>query len=114
MASRGGLVEGAVRVARRGQQFGWLDGGGGSVGEARHTGGTPHAYKIEVARLNGPPPPPLRSHRRLRNRGWKRLFNLLALSVSPAATSCSHPDAFVILSGTSAVLCNVLTPSREV
>ena len=29
-------------------------------------------------------------------------------------TSCSHPDAFVMLSGTSAVLCNVLTPSREV
>ena len=25
------------------------------------------------------------------------------------ATSCSHPDAFVILSGTSAMLCNVST-----
>ena len=59
----------------------------------------------------------------VRNQDWKRPFNLLADSVSPARastvipstdTSCSHPDAFVMLSGTSAVLCNVLMPSREV
>ena len=32
----------------------------------------------------------------------------------PFCTSNSHPDAFVILFGTSAMLCNVLTPSTEV
>ena len=42
---------------------------------------------------------------------WQSVFRLRAPSTD---TSCSHPDAFVMLSGTSAVLCNVLTPSREV
>ena len=57
---------------------------------------------------------------RLRNRDWKRPLNLLAVSVSPARAHLqsflahSHPDAFAMLSGTSAVLSNVLTPSREV
>ena len=56
---------------------------------------------------------------RLRNRDWTRPYSLACThtsSVIPstAATSNSHPDAFIILSGTSAVLCNVLTPSTEV
>ena len=60
---------------------------------------------------------------RLRNRDWNCPFNLLALNVSPArastiipstATSSSHPDAFVISSGTSAMQCIVLTPSTQV
>ena len=48
---------------------------------------------------------------------WQSVFHLRAriyTVIFIIATSCSHPDAFVMLSGTSAVLCNVLMPSREV
>ena len=48
---------------------------------------------------------------------WQSVFRLRVRIYSHSystATYCSHPDAFVMFAGTSAVLCNVLTPSREV